>query len=501
MRFPFGSLVRSRSLFSFIASRAPAAGVAVPLVAILSTGCQVVDEASAGKSKGESGTSQSAIINGSADTTHDAVVAIVLQEGNQGGLCTGTIVKVDAARHIGWVATAAHCVSPAPVMVLQGPDFNASSAIAYQVVDFAADPRYDGDFEAGYDFAVIRIAGVDANTAVIPLASATDGVSNGSPTTSVGYGRTSVEEGGPENSKRNAVSHTIAQSNAKFLVYNQQSKGICQGDSGGPVLFKSGGTERVVGIHSYVAGGCDGAGYSGRVSGELDFLNQQLTKALPPDSCGLCEKVANSGTSECAQITQSCLANPDCKGYYDCLSEGAKPETCVAKFPHAEGPFNAAATCTCLRACTTQCAGSTSCRLAPKCGYKLPSGEACTTCTEGSCCAEMLDCASDGLCYVCLKGKDADPGCATNAVRKKLATCVASKCATDCAGSGLENGADPVPEAEGEGGGGDGTTTTTTTTSGGCASAPGSTEGNLGLAALGALALVAGAARRARRSR
>ena len=146
--------------------------------------------------------------------------------------------------------------------------------------------------------------------------------------------------------------------------------------------------------------------------------------------------------------------------------QDATRTTCTQKFPKIEGMYAAVAACTCTRACADTCGDTLNCKLTPKCGYKLPAGS-CTTCTEASCCTETFDCTADGDCFLCLKNGDKDPGCATNANRKKLATCVATSCKTECEGSGLDTGAEPPTEegegtGEGEGGGGGQTTTTTT---------------------------------------
>ncbi len=446
----------------------------------------------------------SPIINGQLDTTHQAVVALILQQGNEGGLCSGSIVKVDATTHIGWVLTAAHCVKIPPVYVLQGNDFSAPGVLRYDVVDFKADPRYDGQVSSPYDFAVVRIAGVDGSTPTLPIVGASDGLAVGTAVVSVGYGRTSLIATGPgaENSIRRHVSKSLGQVGQAQIGYAMQSDGICQGDSGGPVLVSAGGTEKVAGVHSYVEGDCNGFGVSVRVSFNLAFINGELAKASPPEDCQLCGLIANSGTGKCAALSRSCLADKDCKGYYECISAGASKATCTTKFPKAEGPFNAATNCTCTTACVSTCGAGLACRNVPKCGYKLPAGD-CAACTEGACCTEALDCASDGECYVCLKNKDADAACATNAARKKMATCVATKCSAQCAGSGLDTGADPVTAdpAAGPNGAAPGGSTTTTTS--GC-SVSTMTTGDLSSStssyALAGLAAVVAFSRR-RRSR
>lgn len=468
--------------------RAP---VLLAATAALVVGCAASSPPEAGGERPSS--ASAAIINGAADTTHQAVVSIILQQGQAGGICSGTIVKVDPATKIGWVLTAAHCVEIPPVLVIQGDDFESPSALQYQIIDYAHDTRYQLGGSAGqlYDVAVVRIAGVDASTPTIALASSPDGVVQGTPVVAVGYGRTTLtgSGSGDTNTVRRRVALTVGQVTNAQLRYDMSARGFCQGDSGGPDLVTSGGTERVVGVHSYVEGDCDGVGASGRVAGNRTFIDAELAKAPPPASCGLCEQIASSGSNECARLTSACLSDKDCKGFYDCLGgcggTSTCKATCLGKFPKAEGPFTAAAGCVCTRACAAECGSTLSCRGVAKCGYKFPAGD-CATCTEASCCQEALDCGADGQCYLCLKGADADPACATNAARKKLATCVSTSCSRECAGTGLDTGADPPPADEATP---DGTPEgTTTTTTSGCAAAPlrgpGGRAGDAALAAL-----------------
>lgn len=476
--------------------------LAAPVLALSNGACSSGPAAPADSSPGGDslGRTSSAIINGQVDTTHQAVVAVVLQQGQQGGLCSGTIVKVDPTTHIGWVLTAAHCVDIPPVFVLQGDDFSqATNVLRYDIVDYLADSRWGGQVGSPYDIAVLRIAGVDASTPTIPLVTAPDGLANGSSILSVGYGRTSLiaAGAGEENTVRRRVQKTLGQV-GQTLAYNMSSSGICQGDSGGPVLATSGGKEKVVGVHSYVQGDCNGVGVSGRVTFNAQFIAGELGKAAPPNDCELCTKVANSGNGTCAAATKKCLADKECGGYYECLSAGKSKASCLVQFPKAEGPFNAAANCTCTQACGKACEGTYECIHAPKCGYKLPAGS-CAQCTEAACCTEALDCASDGACYVCLKTNDAAPECATNAARKKMATCVSTSCKAECAGSGLDTGAeDPAAGAEdptGEGASGSKTTTTTE----GCSMTPRGAPTRAPWLALGLAGVLALGARRLRR--
>ena len=474
--------------------------LAVPFVALVLAACSSGSPPAEVRGSAERvGATSSAVINGQLDTTHQAVVAIVLQSGSQGGLCSGTIVKTDPVSHIGWVVAAAHCVDLPPVYVLQGDDFSqAGGVLRYDVIDYKADSRYGGSVGSPYDFAVLRIAGVDATTPTLPLASASDGLAVGTSVLSVGYGRTTLiaSGAGTENTVRRRVAKQLGQV-GQMIAYDMSTSGICQGDSGGPVLVGSPGSEKVVGVHSYVQGDCNGTGVSGRVSFGLSFLSGELAKAVPTEDCTLCGQIANSGNGACAAATRTCLADKECGGYYECLSSGGTKASCLVKFPKAEGPFNAAANCQCTKACTTACKGTFECVNTPKCGYKLPTG-ACTTCTEGACCDEALACASDGACYVCLKTNDAAAECATNAARKAMATCVASKCKTECAGSGLDTGADPAadPGADPDAGATGASPTTTTTTSG-CSLAP-SSRLSTSAYAMAAIAALLGLRRRRR---
>ncbi|AKV04615.1 hypothetical protein AKJ09_11278 [Labilithrix luteola] len=454
------------------------------------------------------GHKSSAIINGSADTTHQAVVTILAGTAQETEICSGTIVKVDPATHIGWVLTAAHCVNVAPQIVIQGDDFNTPTALHYDIVDYLANPNYDqkGDADQVDDFAVIRIAGVDANTPVIPMASSPDGLGPGKTITAVGFGRTTLINSGSQdtNTIRRSVKLTVKESSQMQISYDMSARGICQGDSGGPDLYDDGSGEKVVAVHSFVAGDCNGMGVSGRVSGELTFINKQLGKAAPAASCDLCTKVANSGTQTCAALQSACLADADCSALYECLSKtgGLNPlKTCAAKYPKGEGPINAIMTCTCNRACVDECGGTSqsACAGVPACGYDLSKqapGE-CSTCSESACCQEMLDCEADGTCFACLKG-DADADCATNTTRKKLATCVASKCKAECANTGLDVGADPETDTTGSSGASGKSNTVVTTTSGCSTSGAPASSGGSAFLALAAAATFAARRRRAK---
>src|SRR5215471_19057995 len=84
------------------------------------------------------GEAEEGIIDGTLDTTHQAVVALFGAQSE----CTATIVAVSGG--YGYALTAAHCVTlDTPQYVVQGNDYNSSSSIGYNVVSYKAHPSYN----------------------------------------------------------------------------------------------------------------------------------------------------------------------------------------------------------------------------------------------------------------------------------------------------------------------------------------------------------------------
>lgn len=388
--------------------------------------------------------SRAAIVAGYADTAHPAVVSLTLGEGSFDGSCTGTIVKIDPARRIGWVATAAHCIETGVWRVIETEDTASGTGVVYGVLDYEADPRYRGQDD---DYAMVRILGVDATTPTIPLVTSPDGLAVGSKVTSVGFGRTLEAT---TNTKRMAIDMTIAELTSDLVGYVQRTGGICNGDSGGPVLSGSGPAERVVAIHSYGVEGCQDRAYSARVTDGLAFFGAQLAKPLPALSCDLCRRIETSGKGACAAITTACLADDDCRGYQDCIAARKKDAaTCASEFTLAAGPSLAAKSCACGGPCAEACANDASCAGVGKCGAEVRAEAECSACIESACCAEHSDCTGDGRCHLCLEKDDTFPSCTKNEPRKRLAACAKDKCAAPCAGSTLPTiGVEEAPAPE-----------------------------------------------------
>src|SRR5262249_28360040 len=156
-----------------------------------------------------------------------------------------------------------------------------------------------------------------------------------------------------QNSKRNFVQMHLDSVTNNHVAYDMATAGICMGDSGGPVLRATPAGEVVVGVHSFVQGGCTGRGGRGRVSTVgATFVAEQFEKPSPSNDCNLCSSMASSGKNPCAVMATACLLNPDCKAFNHCIAGQRTMADCAVEFPLGEGPFRAASACTCNRACT-----------------------------------------------------------------------------------------------------------------------------------------------------
>ena len=353
-----------------------------------------------------------AIVNGAADTTHDAVVTVISSAGkDEISICTGTIVKIDAAAGTGWVATAAHCMAEgAPQVVWEGPSYSGAGRTRHTPLGYAVDTRFDIDKpENGYDFAVVRIDKVTAATPLIPLAGVPDGLAVGTSIDNIGFGRTThPPAAADDNTTRRIVTKAISTVSDRLLAYDSSASGACQGDSGGPWLLGSGSAARVVGIDSYGNTECNGDATAGRVQIGYDFFAKELGLDAP-EACTYCKAIAESAGGKCTAKRDDALA-----------------------------------TCECSDACSTECGATQACAGLSKCALpSFTSAASCSTCIDGACCAEAKACAADADCNSCITGSDSGPTCPTNDARLKLDACMQSHCSDACATKLL--GSDPAP--------------------------------------------------------
>jgi secreted trypsin-like serine protease len=223
------------------------------------------------------GARELAVLGGSLDTTHEAVVSIATADGDpRPELCTGTIVAPKI------VLTAGHCTigrEPSGLVVGVGPDSRAPTR-TLPIAAIHTPSRYDytrvAD-ERGLDIGIIVLA-EDAGIAPIPL---TDAPIEGT-LDLVGFGQTSGDAS--SRGSRNHASVTATVRCSTLLAFGDGKTNGCHGDSGGPLLGKNAsGAEVVVGIVSFGSETCDPPTYAVRADAYASFV-----AAGADDSCTGC---------------------------------------------------------------------------------------------------------------------------------------------------------------------------------------------------------------------
>lgn len=399
-----------------------------------------------------------AIINGTKDTTHSAVVALL----GQFSECTGTIFSVDANNKVAYVLSAGHCVnepgSPAdpPQQAMLGNDYNNPQTV-YPVTNYVAHPNWPA--QDNYDYSIITISWANKpQPPVIPLITAAqDDLGPGSTVDFVGYGVTSVSGPGQNNSVRYHVSGELDQVTTTYVHYNQSNSGQyangagpCSGDSGGPALYNVGGTEVVAAVTSRGDANCNIEGFSSRVSNVLDWINTCIASGDCGSQAGVtCDQCAQTETGNggaCSSQWNACLNNAECLAFVQCLQPcqtQACVDQCVQQHPNGVDGYTATLDCLCTTGCQVECADAGFCGGNPQdCGFTSDNAT-CQTCLEGNCCAEGAACANDAGCTDCFTNPNADPNCVnTNALANDFATCLENNCGSECGvgGSGGTGG-------------------------------------------------------------
>jgi len=359
------------------------------------------------------GSSEDAIVNGSPDTTHQAVVAYL-----KGGKCTATIV--DVVGNQGYALTAAHCVGGSLGNLRQG-DNHASGQydVQYPVVEAVPHPLYsdsastsDGKSSA-WDFAMLRFTGATAATpSIAAISKAQDGISIGSQLDIIGYGQT---ENGGTTIRRHVVKPTVGLSHI-MINYDQASSGMCFGDSGGPNLFMVGGTEYVAGVNDAVQNNdCTGTSRAGRVSAVTDtFIDPFINgTSFGTQTCNECtDGHTQAANGDCIPELTTCFDDSDCEAWIDCRNAcTTAPCTvqCDQMYPSGKGLYDDVVSCLCST-CSTECAGDVFCKSPPAC-YMAAGTNECQTCYEGACCVEAASCAADQDCVNCASAVFPGPSC------------------------------------------------------------------------------------------
>jgi Trypsin len=410
------------------------------MTAILVCGC------SAGVGDAELASRQDPIYGGTADATHDAIVALLHVERNKAGACTGTTIAKQGGSGI--LLTAAHCVvamdandnvvipvqrvDPGVLEVIGGADWSTSyqASKTFGVAEVTIHPQFDGNVQSPFDVAVVRYLGATAATQIIPaLSPAEDKLMVGSTVTLYGYGST---ESNVDNTQRRKVDKTIQNLNARQVVYDQtDGKGTCRGDSGGPALVNVGG-ERVAAVTSFGDQDCTQLGVSVRVSSVSSFLQGALAKVPAALTCDECRTASIGPMSPCFAQRAACSGTSPCSRFYDCVApctNSACYDACTAKNSAGAQAFDALGECECTAACPTECANDTSCG-APACGGLSAPGAVCASCIQQNCCHEAELCAANAGCAACFR--HAGMQCGTDALYNGLLGCVSRCNANPC---------------------------------------------------------------------
>jgi len=393
---------------------------------------------------------ESAIINGSPDTDHPAVVAYL-----QGGKCSATIVHVDGSN--GYALTAAHCISGQNGKLRQGENHaNGQFDVEYSVVEKAIHPNYvntneaapEGNQSALWDFAMLRFSGATGSTPVIPaMQLSEDSLKSGDQVDLVGYGQT--ESSGNNKERRHKVLPIDAETELR-LFFDQATGGMCFGDSGGGAIAQIGGEDRVAGVHSGVSDEtCGGTASRVRVSAVVDtFITPFVTGApFGEQSCDQCNEAATAD-GVCGDDLAACFDSAACQSYLSC-AQACSSGVCVkgCQLTHSAGfnQYDAIFDCVCSDGCSSECGGDPLCAADPVCGLGFVN-DACNDCVTQSCCAEASACDGDLTCWECSSVSGPLVGCSDNEPYQALQACLGTGCSDEC-------GVQPPTSTTGAGGG------------------------------------------------
>lgn len=416
---------------------------------------------------------ESAIINGSPDVTHTAVVAVLGPDFE----CTGTVLQVKGTT--GYVLTAAHCcpANDLPIQVVIGANYN--TGVSHEVVtgSVVSDPCYQDYAGSTDDVCMLKFKNAAGVPIIPPMTPQTDNLATGTSITYVGYGLTAAPPNG-NNSLRRFVTKTVGNLDPYFVEYaNGNVSGTCEGDSGGPGIVVVNGQEQVASVTSFGDQNCSQLGSSIRTSAVYDgfiapYLADQAANPTCPvvTDCNACSSGATQN-GKCSNLTKACIQDAQCSALVQCY-QGCTTTACVntCNTQHTGGltKYVAIESCICNDACAAACSASTTCT-APKCGLKsTDTAAACTSCVETTCCAEAWDCQADTTCRKCF-GTNPPAACATNANAAAYYACAESKCGCaidDPGGNGTTTAASTAAATTGGG-----ETTTTTAGAGGGATA------------------------------
>lgn len=230
----------------------------------------------------ETGSTESAIVNGEIDDGDKATVALLT---NGAAYCTGVLISPYV------VATAGHCVTGVtPDQVFFGSDpKKKKSGTLIDVVETRAHRDFDQDTLAN-DIAVVALA-ERGPTKPARLLKDSDVLEKDVTLRIVGFGLTSADEVdlGPKHSGETKIA-SLDDTTFRFTAAPAQT---CHGDSGGPAFASIDGKDTLVGITSAGDSACKSYGRDTRVDAFADFLEgytdryaaRVATSHIPSSGC------------------------------------------------------------------------------------------------------------------------------------------------------------------------------------------------------------------------
>ena len=395
--------------------------------------------------------STQSIYGGTATSGDPQVYGLRMVYSNAEGACTATLI---GARTL---LTAAHCADgvigqSVQILAINGPKLYSNDDTDYiEITEKRVHTGWGGNPGENADDLALLLLEHTVTVPPKPWNLSASNVGSGKPVRMVGYGNT--ETGGSGSKKETA--QEIDQVTTHLLHFDQRNgHGVCQGDSGGPV-FATGtdGVERIIGVASFVSGGCDYAGAHTRVDAYAAWITTWLQEKETPTCArdGLCKQGCQTPDIDCTcgadgQCTTACsdpTLDPDCGK--NCAKDSVCSETgtkCAVADPDCAGlgeycskPIQCPdRMCTNDSQhedyyCSTACSTTVKCPAGFECSNKVckkekqpeaEPGEACTKgdtwCTQYTECLGkpttcVETCESDGDCteqnYACT-GKDGD---------------------------------------------------------------------------------------------
>jgi len=218
-------------------------------------------------------THRRAIIGGTSDPTHPAVVA--LTRASTGGLCSGVVVAPRL------VLTAAHCVADATaadVTVVLGEDVAIpdATATAAELIVYPTVTDLETAMPGGIDLGFV-VVGEDLGVAPLALApGAAPG--EGETVTLVGYGDDAADVSG----LRRTVDLPVDALCPRLLGAGDETGNACTGDSGGAVLHG----DALVAVISHGRAGCTAPTQATRVDVHRAWLEAVIAAGAAVDCPG-----------------------------------------------------------------------------------------------------------------------------------------------------------------------------------------------------------------------